>query len=624
MISRDGRPASAPFAAAPARTRPWPRLARAAAFLAVGLAAAGARILTLPRSPWESDELLFMAGIRAFDPALHHPHPPGFPLFIALGKVFGGLFGDPFRGLLALAVASSALGAPALVAALRRAFHPLGELAAWRLAVTATLLFHLSPGMLVQGALPMSDPPALLFLCLALLCAVRALERPSAASAALLGAAAAGALGCRPQLLLTVGPLLVAFAAAVRKARPLGAMAAAFSACTLAWLVPLVARLGGVAAWWAWESGHAAAIGDTNRALWRSGWSPVQIVARFAGHPWGPSALALPILACAALGAWLCWRRRLRGIAPFAGLAAVHLGVCLALLEPADGVRYALPATLGCAVLATVGLDAIAARTRLPGAGTAAAAAFALGGLLYAWPVLDARLTTPSPPFQAVTWATEHLGRRAQLVVEKELLPHAAILLPDLSRAHLDEGLDRAALHPGQPTFLLGAGESGWPGAVTFRWPDSPAYRRLTRNQYRVVSLSPIPPERRAVRLRGVGPYEPTPSLAAWRWLDPTAALRVYPFGATAVRLRLGLPPTAPWPDNPVTVRAGARGQEVLVPRGGAVDLALAIPPDAASDLTFTAGRSFVPAEHGGGADRRRLAVQLLRLELGDAPPTTR
>src|SRR3954462_9940756 len=33
------------------------------------------------------DSINFALGLRHFDPALHQPHPPGYPVFIALGRL---------------------------------------------------------------------------------------------------------------------------------------------------------------------------------------------------------------------------------------------------------------------------------------------------------------------------------------------------------------------------------------------------------------------------------------------------------------------------------------------------------------------------------------------------------
>src|SRR6476620_12588408 len=83
-------------------------------------ALAAARLLTLPKSLWEGDEVLFVKGVLLFDPLHHQPHPPGFPLLIGLGKLWNLFFHDPFASLVALSVLSSLVGYLALVDAFRR------------------------------------------------------------------------------------------------------------------------------------------------------------------------------------------------------------------------------------------------------------------------------------------------------------------------------------------------------------------------------------------------------------------------------------------------------------------------------------------------------------------------
>src|SRR5687768_5275029 len=66
----------------------------------LGLAAvAAARLLTLPASIWEYDEVLFVRAVESFEPLAHRPHPPGYPLLVGLGKVAAAICGDAFRGL---------------------------------------------------------------------------------------------------------------------------------------------------------------------------------------------------------------------------------------------------------------------------------------------------------------------------------------------------------------------------------------------------------------------------------------------------------------------------------------------------------------------------------------------
>src|SRR6187549_1264657 len=137
--------------------------------LAALAAVTAARLLTLPKSLWEWDEVLFVRGVVHFDPIHHSPHPPGYPLLIGLGKVLAWITGDPFTGLVALSVISSLVGFVALASAFR-------SFAGERAGVAGALLFHLSPAMLVYGPLALSDPPALMFLSLALAAAGRLIE----------------------------------------------------------------------------------------------------------------------------------------------------------------------------------------------------------------------------------------------------------------------------------------------------------------------------------------------------------------------------------------------------------------------------------------------------------------
>src|SRR3954454_8259078 len=55
-------------------------------FLATSILVAITRFLSRTRSAWDWDEALFQLGVREYDVAHHQPHPPGYPLYIALAK----------------------------------------------------------------------------------------------------------------------------------------------------------------------------------------------------------------------------------------------------------------------------------------------------------------------------------------------------------------------------------------------------------------------------------------------------------------------------------------------------------------------------------------------------------
>ncbi len=46
-----------------------------------------AHLAVLPPTLEDSDSVNFALGVRQFDVAHHQPHPPGYPIFIALGKI---------------------------------------------------------------------------------------------------------------------------------------------------------------------------------------------------------------------------------------------------------------------------------------------------------------------------------------------------------------------------------------------------------------------------------------------------------------------------------------------------------------------------------------------------------
>ncbi|MEA2603560.1 MAG: hypothetical protein QOF89_4552 [Acidobacteriota bacterium] len=573
------------------------------------------RALTLPRSLWEMDEFLFSGAVGHFEPLHHRPHPPGYPLTVGLGKLFALVFQSHFVSLVALAVVSSLVGYWALVAAFRRiAGGPAPG--AERLAVAGALLFQLSPVMLVQGPLPMSDPPALMFIALALAAAAALRDHGGTGAAVGLGAAASAAIGCRPQLALAVLPMLAVALWQASDRRRRGQVLAAFTVTSLLWFVPLVVAAGGPKSFLDYELKQAAYVAVHDAKTSRGGESTGELLTRFVAHPWGTKWLSLPVLALAAAGIVTLARRRRAAALPLAILSATQLAACLILMDPADGVRYALPVVLGTAFAAVVGSEAAARRMGVPAAAWVVPALVVVGGAIYAGPLLAARSTSLSPPLQAAVWAHRHLPAGAGILVQDDLAPHAHFLLRGFDLSPIDAGLQAYARRPYAPLWLLAEGETAWPGAVTFRWPETDAYGKLTRNHYRVISLSPIPADARYQVVRGVSPYEPSVRDARWRWLDADAVLRVFPRGIQAVAVTLGLPMAAPLPSNTVTVSVnGTSITTVELPRGSERQVELPLAGCGKADIAFHSDRSFVPGTAETGTDSRRLAVQLLAVK---------
>ena len=567
------------------------------------------RALTLPRSLWELDELLFARAVEEFEPLIHRPHPPGYPLLAGLGKLFDLVFGEPFSSLVTLSFFSCLVGYLALVAAFRRIDASPG---AERTAVAGALLFQLSPVMLVQGPLPMSDPPALMFIALALAAGARlAAGKGPAWPALALGACASAAIGCRPQLALCVLPMLLVALWQAPGWRRRWEVLGAFTLVSLAWFIPLVIETEGLRGLLDYQLNQASYVAGHDATTSRGGRAFFHLAAVFIAHPWGPKWLAGPVLLLALAGAARLFRlRRIPAALPLLVLAGAQLAVCLLVMDPADGARYALPAVLGVAFAAGAGCAEVALLARQPRAVWVLTALLLAASAASAWPVIWVRSTTISPPAQAVRWVKKNLPPKASILVSHEMEAHASYLLGDYDLAPVGEGLSRAARRPWAPLYLLAEGESAWPGAVTFRWPDSDAYRRLTRNHYRVVSVSPIPPGWRFQSVRGIHGWEPSDREAKWRWLDADAALLLFPKGSRAVAVTLGLDPAASLPSNTVTVSVnGAPSASLEIPRGGRKTVELPLPSSQPAEIAFRSARSFA------APDGRRLAVQLLALE---------
>jgi hypothetical protein len=508
------------------------------------------------------------------------------------------------------------------LSAFRRLGGAPGSPAADRLAVGGALLFQLGPAMLVYGPLGLSDAPASLFLALFLAAAARLPPLPktgSLAAALATGAFAAGAIGCRPQLSMSVLPALAAALWLAGSWRRRGAMLAAFTAVCLLWFVPLLVAVGGPDGFVRLMTKQAGAVATWDTTVPRAGRSAAEIALRFVAHPWGQKWTALPVLALALAGLAALGRTpsRWKPLLPLAALTAVELALCLSVLNPRDAVRYAIPSLIGISFAAAVGIDALARRARVPAAAWGAVAALAAGFAVYAWPFLEARSTSPSPPVQAADWVRANLPRNTVLLVEKDFAVHAAFLLPGFTRFPYEDGMQRFAGRLDRPVWIFG--ETVLPGGTTCLWPPSDTYGKLTRDLYRTTSLSPVPAEQRYEAVTGVYAYEPLSGGRGFRWLGGEATMRVFPrsLHARAIALTLGLPEVVS--EASVTLAlsvAGSPTATLEVPRGEQRRIVLPLPDAETVEVSVRSAKTFVPVAAGIGGDPRRLAVQLHAVEL--------
>lgn len=592
----------------------------------VGLAAAALFLLllqTYPLSYWEYDELLFGAGVISFEPLVHHPHPPGYPAFIGLGKAFNFVIGDPFTALVALSATSTLVGFIALAVAFRNLLKD-----EW-LGLGGALLFYLSAGMVMHATLAMSDATAMAFLALALLSVSKVGTRFGPYDACWFGLTASLAVGCRPQLAVMILPLMALVALRDRSRSRALVVAASFTVVSLFWFLPLVVATGGPSGFMRYQFDQAARFAASDAGRARIFYSSSEIALRFLAHPWGWKLLSLPVVGLGAVGLTAMVRRKDAGLLSIVVSAGLYLAFAASSMDPADGVRYALPITMTVSLVAASGLGVlIESASRLTanrGFGTAAiwrpvavvllAALFAVGSIRYVAPLVVQRHTVMSPPAQAAAWARDHLPSNGVILYEMPMQPHARQLFSSFRSVREDSGefQDRTDV----PLFVLADHQTTVPDATTFSWNDSDAYGKLTRVHYRVVSLAPIPTRYRYRTVRGVYAWDWLVSGERWRWLAPTAEIALPDLGATTVRVGLRLPPEYPWESNVVNVSVnGQMTAEVSVRRGEKTDVSLNLPQGVAN-LTFVSARTFVPARDATTLvyDDRKLGVMLLEVE---------
>ena len=533
-----------------------------------------------PATLWEFDEPLFSQALHRYDPIAHHPPPPGYPVFVFVAQLARAVIPTDFAALVTLSVLASAIGFVVLALAFARI---AGDDAT---GICGALLFYLSPAMLVHATLPVSEAGALALVAAALFF--------SPSSGAAFATFAALAVGWRPQFAIFILPLLFA-------RRPNPRTLAVFALVCLAWLLPLIAATGGPENLLRYETRQAKYLAAHDAAISRSAWKPAAIAVHFVSHPWGPRVMALPVLAAAAIGAWRLRRRA--AVVPLAIAAVVYIAIALIIMDPADGVRYAIPWTLAVALFAASGVVAISKRPY------AVVALFAGGSMVYVSSLVVQRSTMPSPPMQAATYGRASLPHGAAVGYEMSLWPHATYLFGDHPLMPMDVAAQQLADRDDIPLFGFINGYSNAPGSRAFAWEPSDAYWNLTRNLYRVVSWMPIGPERRFKPLRGVYALERERPSESWRWLDADAAIEGR--GATGIALQLALPREYAADGNTVTVLAdGVVSGQVRI-RPGEVRSASFAFSAPARIVQLRSERAITPPR-----DPRRLAVELYDLVL--------
>jgi hypothetical protein len=509
-------------------------------FLAVAIACALSRLLAISRSLWDWDEALFSLGMRGYDVAKHHPHPPGFPLFIALGKVLRLIAPSDFRALQSVSVMSSFFVLPAvycLARSVRMSFST---------SVIAGVLCAFFPNVWFFGGTAFSDIPSTVLVLVAVALLFRGVDdaRAYLAGSFLL----ALAIGIRPQNLL-VGLFPGGLATWFRwRARRRDVVVAA-----LVGVVTVAICYGAAIALTGW-SRYFAAIQAHRDYIWnvdsfRSAQRPPlwRIFDRFFIKQYNSPPLSVITSILVLISAVGAIRTRDRRIGYVAAAFAPFCLVAWAMLDRFSISRFSIGYIPLFACLAADGIRRLAlmaerrfAWNRMVTEG-AIAAVLTLAFAIWTLPALTVVRNSVSPPLQAIALTGRVLDpARDRLYVAYSMVPYVEYFLPPRPWLRvLDErALPLDDLNP-HPAFLLTEHDHPASRGYVFSRQRGRLWN-IARRHYFDVSLAPV----QRVAHFGAGWYLPERAgTDEWRWMGPHSVTLLPPTSEpAALRLNFEIP----------------------------------------------------------------------------------
>lgn len=461
-----------------------------AILLALALACYALTLLLLrPASPFEWDEILFQRALDRYDVGAHWPHPPGYPVYVGLGKAAKLVVGDNLLALQLVGVLAATASLLLLFVLARRLGAGLGAASAAVVvvAVTPAFAFHANVGY--------SDVAGAAGGVAAVLALVVAADRPALLSVA--AALTAVAVGIRPQLVVVLVPVALSTLYRVVRARAWRHVAAAFLAGAVTsvacWLPAALVTgpqrfLEALAATQRWMSHVESNV--------RLPGAPLGIVLQhWLIRPFGPPEMAYAFWLLAIVGAVGWWRAGRRNLV-WVGAAGpiVFLAVAIWSMNYNTGPRYILAALPFLALLLG---GACAYRNTI--------ARYTATGLLAAWvvsvttwglPVYVLRLE-PAPVFEAVSWIRQHADpKRNPIAFDGIFSPHLEYTLSRSGFAIVKLARERIDVHElskrGDVLIVTPRRVAGAIMLFEKQWTLA-RLRWLTRNRYHACFVSRPP-----------------------------------------------------------------------------------------------------------------------------------
>lgn len=577
---------------------------------AVAVVCAATRFLAMARTLWDWDEALFCLGVRAFDVTSHHPHPPGFPVYIGAAKLLRTVIHSDFRSLQAINLAAGMLLFPAmllLARELRLRFET---------AVVAGALCAFLPNVLFFGGTAFSDVPSIVLVVFAVAMLFRGCRD---AKAYLIGTIAlALAIGIRPQnLLVGIFPGLLAtwYRARTSWRTVVAAALVGIAICAIAYGSVIFAT-GSYEAYMRTVRAHGEYIAkvDSFRSadrppLWR-------VFDRFFIKQYQSPALSIVASIFVIVSVAGALRRRDRRLL-YASLAFGPFAISAWLILDRFSInRFSIGY---CPLFAILAADGIRRATRdRAGAESVVGAALTAAFFFWTLPALPAVRNEISPPVAAVRSIRQHIDpKRDQLYVGFAMVPFVEYFAPYYPFLRV---LDERALPIGtswrRPWLLTELDATPNRGFSVHR--ERGNLWNIARRHYFDVTLAPLKDSAQFAS----GWYVAERSGSdEWRWMGPHSATTLPPAqGDTVLRLVFDVPDEL-MPLRPlITVKLNGaivgrfRPKEAHLSRDYHVQPAL---DGARNVLELDTERAVNPARQHAGDDARDLGLLVRMLSWG-------
>lgn len=430
------------------------------AFRIVSVIVALTRWPAISRTLWDWDEALFTLALRDYDVTVHHPHPPGFPLFIGIARHVPL---DGFHALQCVTVIASLFVFPAMFFLARE----LGFDA--KTSIGAGLMLAFFPNVWFFGGTAFSDVPSLV---LALLACALLLRGRRSDTALIAGALVLGiAAGVRPQnLLIAFVPFLLALRARWRTAIAGGLILATI---VIASYAAAAYFSGGWDGYRDTLARHEQYIRANDSFLSPKHPGLLQVADDFFVSPYRAPLLNVLVTLFAIAGLVRLRKRAMLALlifGPFLLFAWLYL-------DFHSASRFSIAYMPLFALL-------VAGALSLRGS-----VVIAIVMMVWTFPALRIAHTTDSPPVAAIESIRATYGPETTIYVDERLAAHAAVLLPDSYASRVVRVTP--PLVEDAHAVLLREGISTMPGARNFT-RSRDRLDGIARKRYFEVSVIPM------------------------------------------------------------------------------------------------------------------------------------